>query len=271
MVGRYLIYRGKGPEILYRYDSDKNELREFVYVPTRSSLKKDGEVIRWRFEGVNLSLKDNGSVRLIHSRNPSEKLSQIADNGLQTRISKFLEKRNQPLSKALIEKTLFVIPRPEFVDGNFKTLTKGIRYEVSNTELKLMLNPEMGFRFPLGVDPTLRADTGADVILNGQSDSDYFGFSVASAGDFNGDGIDEVIIGAKEDQDTDKLKDVVFHTYIPNIIIVGRHNPDNGITSPLLDGKEQQNDKPTAYVCENYTCLNPTNEPQTLLAQLSDE
>ena len=79
------------------------------------------------------------------------------------------------------------------------------------------------------------------------------------------------IIGAKEDQDTDKLKDVVFHTYIPNRIIVGRHNPDNGITSPLLDGKEQQNDKPTAYVCENYTCLNPTNDPRTLLTQLSDE
>jgi len=79
------------------------------------------------------------------------------------------------------------------------------------------------------------------------------------------------IIGAKEDQDTDKLKDVVFHTYIPNRIIVGRHNPDNGITSPLLDGKEQQNDKPTAYVCENYTCLNPTNDPLTLLTQLSDE
>jgi hypothetical protein len=49
------------------------------------------------------------------------------------------------------------------------------------------------------VDPTLTADADADVILNGQSSSDFFGFSVASAGDFNGDGIDDVIVGARRD------------------------------------------------------------------------
>ena len=38
LIGRYLVYRGKGPDILYRFDTDSNELREFVYVPTRSSL-----------------------------------------------------------------------------------------------------------------------------------------------------------------------------------------------------------------------------------------
>ena len=50
LVGRYLVYRGKGKDILYRYDTDSNELREFVYVPTKDSLNTDGEVIRWRFE-----------------------------------------------------------------------------------------------------------------------------------------------------------------------------------------------------------------------------
>mgnify|MGYP000332935696 CR=1 FL=1 len=162
LVGRYLVYRGKGRDILYRYDTDSNELREFVYVPTKDSLDTDGEVIRWRFEGVNLSLEHNGNVRLIHSRNPAKKLAQIADNGMQSRISRFLDKRNQPLSKEPIEKTLFVIPRPDYIDGNFKTLTKGIRYEVSNNELKLKLNIDMDFRFPLWVDPTLTADADAD-------------------------------------------------------------------------------------------------------------
>ena len=79
------------------------------------------------------------------------------------------------------------------------------------------------------------------------------------------------IIGDKTDQATTELKEIVFHTYLPNKIIVGRHGSDTGISSPLLDGKEKQNDKPTVYVCENYTCLNPTNDPQTLLTQLSDE
>jgi len=78
LVGRYLIYRGNGPDILYRFDTDSNELREFVYVPTRSSLKKEGEVIRWRFEGVNLSLQKNGSARLIHSKNPAESVIKFS-------------------------------------------------------------------------------------------------------------------------------------------------------------------------------------------------
>jgi uncharacterized protein YyaL (SSP411 family) len=29
-----------------------------------------------------------------------------------------------------------------------------------------------------------------------------------------------------------------------------------------------QDGKPTAYLCENYACRQPTDDPQTLLAQL---
>ncbi|MZG31334.1 MAG: hypothetical protein F3741_11140 [Nitrospinae bacterium] len=202
LVGRYLVYKGKGKDILYRYDTDSNQLREFVYLPRKDSLNTDGEVIRWRFVGVNLSLEDNDDVRLIDSRNPSAELSKISDNGLQTRISRFLKKRNQQLNKGTIEKTLFVIPRPEYVDGNLETLTRGIHYQVSNNELKLMINLDMDFDFPLWVDPSLRADADADVILDGQSAGDSFGFSVASAGDFNGDGIDDIIVGAWNDDNS---------------------------------------------------------------------
>ena len=50
-----------------------------------------------------------------------------------------------------------------------------------------------------GITGTKRADANADVILNGQTDGDEFGYSVASAGDFNGDGKDDVIVGAVSD------------------------------------------------------------------------
>ena len=55
------------------------------------------------------------------------------------------------------------------------------------------------FIFFGGITGTKRADADADVILNGQSAGDEFGASVASAGDFNGDGLDDVIVGAHED------------------------------------------------------------------------
>ena len=42
---------------------------------------------------------------------------------------------------------------------------------------------------------TVAAGTGGFVI-NGQNTRDYSGFSVASAGDINGDGFDDLIVGA---------------------------------------------------------------------------
>ena len=55
------------------------------------------------------------------------------------------------------------------------------------------------FIFFGGITGTKRADADADVILNGQSAGDRFGGSVSSAGDFNGDGKDDVIVGARYD------------------------------------------------------------------------
>jgi hypothetical protein len=42
-------------------------------------------------------------------------------------------------------------------------------------------------------------DTIADLILTGEKDYDNFGYSVSSAGDFNNDGFDDLLIGAKGD------------------------------------------------------------------------
>jgi hypothetical protein len=48
-------------------------------------------------------------------------------------------------------------------------------------------------------------ETSADVVLLGQDLEDFFGRSVASAGDFDGDGLDDVIVGAPGDNNVAQL------------------------------------------------------------------
>ena len=52
-----------------RINKRKRIIKEFSIVGRLNTLyaenNTDGEVIRWRFEGVNLSLEHNGNVRLV--------------------------------------------------------------------------------------------------------------------------------------------------------------------------------------------------------------
>ncbi|MGR3319038.1 MAG: integrin alpha [Candidatus Anammoxibacter sp.] len=199
-AGRYLVYRSENKTILYRYDADKKELREFVYLKGESSLGGDGMVVRWRFEGADISLREDGGASLSRRIDPIAEIRNVADNDMTERIRNFLVKRRgkQP-PEWPVEKTLFIIPAPVYVDGALKTRTSEVRYGVNGSELALYIDPQANLLYPLWVDPTLRADADADVILEGQSAFDNFGVSVASAGDFNGDGIDDVIVGAPDD------------------------------------------------------------------------
>jgi hypothetical protein len=52
LVGKYLVYRGENNSILYRYDADKQSLREFVYLKEASALAKSGDVIQTSIPGL---------------------------------------------------------------------------------------------------------------------------------------------------------------------------------------------------------------------------
>jgi len=83
------------------------------------------------------------------------------------------------------------------------------------------------------------------------------------------------IVGPKDDPATKSLLNTVFQRYLPNKVVVGAESPlypfvkgDEGGISPLLEGRDLMDGKPTAYVCQNYTCQLPVTEPEDLVKQL---
>ncbi|MFI5171106.1 MAG: FG-GAP-like repeat-containing protein [Chitinophagales bacterium] len=66
------------------------------------------------------------------------------------------------------------------------------RMELMNNELALIVDDENAV-YPITIDPI---STNPDAILEGNQDLSYFGVAVANAGDVNGDGYDDAIVGA---------------------------------------------------------------------------
>ncbi len=159
LMGRYLIYKGREGSVLYRYDTDTQALREFVYLPEASALPKDGQVIRWRFEGATMHAQSDGSIQF-------------------TKAAAIPRKANAD------EKYLFSIPAPEYIDGNHKVIRTGIRHTLENNQLALNLDKNSSLQFPLWVDPTMVGEEDAIIEIDAH-DTEYIG-------DFNGDGIDDI-------------------------------------------------------------------------------
>ncbi len=208
LAGRYLIYKGKSKSILYRYDSKKKELREFVYLPEKNSLDSGDSVIRWRFQGGKLKAKEDGSIALIKTEAKlGIRAREISDNSMEIRINRFLNQQFGELAaKTLSGKTLFTIPKPMYIDASGREYHREIFYQIQTDNknpslnevdniLQLVLPDSQNKSFPLWVDPTIKFAEVSPIILNGRRAGDQFGYSVASAGDFNSDGKDDVIVG----------------------------------------------------------------------------
>ena len=79
-----------------------------------------------------------------------------------------------------------------------------------------------------------------------------------------------VIVGERGDRATADLVHEVFRNYLPNRVFVGSSDAavNYGSDLPLLQDRHLTNGLPTAYVCENYVCQLPVNDPADLAKQL---
>ncbi len=74
-----------------------------------------------------------------------------------------------------------------------------------------------------------------------------------------------VILGEKGNE----LERLVFENYLPNKVLILKDDfSDVSELIPFLESREMIDGKPTAFVCENFTCQRPVTESDELLEQL---
>lgn len=80
-----------------------------------------------------------------------------------------------------------------------------------------------------------------------------------------------VLIGETEAEDLRELLREVWKPYLPNKVLaqLTTNNAEASQVVPLLRNRSAIGGRATAYVCENYSCLQPVTAPHELAAQLA--
>jgi hypothetical protein len=76
------------------------------------------------------------------------------------------------------------------------------------------------------------------------------------------------VVGRREDPGTAALLAAARGRFQPNQAIVWADPRTLPSPLPLLAGKTSVGDRPTAYVCRNYTCRAPVHDPESLIREL---
>jgi uncharacterized protein len=80
-----------------------------------------------------------------------------------------------------------------------------------------------------------------------------------------------VVVKGDDEAQARALLREVWGRYLPNkVVAVTSGDEEAAELVPLLRERPAINGRATAYVCENYTCLQPVDEPRRLAAQLAD-
>jgi uncharacterized protein YyaL (SSP411 family) len=80
------------------------------------------------------------------------------------------------------------------------------------------------------------------------------------------------IVGSADSHEVRLFIEEVYSRFIPNKVVAAAEANDRSAaeTIPLLADKSTINDKPTVYVCRNYTCLAPVTTASDLAERLGE-
>ena len=88
-----------------------------------------------------------------------------------------------------------------------------------------------------------------------------------------GEASEVVIVGNRDRSDTQALLKALRNCYAPNKIVVLRpenaDQPDIETIASYVQSHSSINDQATAYVCSNFTCSQPTTDPEQMMALLN--
>ncbi len=87
-----------------------------------------------------------------------------------------------------------------------------------------------------------------------------------------GHSTEAVIVGTRGIQDTEAMIQKAYKAFLPNTVLLfkpSQKNIDDSLYPDFISSHQAVNDKATAYVCLNYNCEMPTNEPDKMLEMLN--
>ncbi len=94
-----------------------------------------------------------------------------------------------------------------------------------------------------------------------------FGFALQSVSLTVSSSKEIIIAGPRDHETTQKMLDQLNNLFSPNAVVL-LNDPDDELIrtlAPYLEEFEMEDGKPTAYVCQNYSCELPTNDPQKMM------
>jgi len=81
--------------------------------------------------------------------------------------------------------------------------------------------------------------------------------------------VEIAVVGDPVADETKRLLAPALTGYRPNQVLAVSSDPAKSAV-PLLGGRFAIDGRPTAFVCRNFACRQPVNEPEALAALLSD-